>query len=89
MAQDSFEAGKLLSRHARHHRALRRRDEEREKAWSRDAFLSDLHKAARMTEEIKSEPGEAAALNRARQHAKEGKLISQEELDREFEADDE
>jgi hypothetical protein len=42
-----------------------------------------------MTEEIKEEPGEAAALNRARQHAKGGRLISQEELDREFEADDE
>jgi hypothetical protein len=89
MAQDNSEAGNLLSRHARHHRALRRRDEQREKAWNRDAFLSDLHRAARMTEEIKEEPGEAAALNRARQHAKEGRLISQEELDREFEADDE
>lgn len=42
-----------------------------------------------MTAEIRSEPGEAAALNRARKHAREGKLISQEELDREFEADDE
>lgn len=89
MEQDNSEAGKLLSRHARHHRALRRRDEQRERAWGRDAFLSDLHKAARMVEEIKSEPGEAACLDRARQHAKEGKLISQEELDRELEADDE
>jgi hypothetical protein len=42
-----------------------------------------------MTEEIRSEPGEAEKLNQARQHAREGKLISQEELDREFEADDE
>jgi hypothetical protein len=89
MAQKNAEANKLLSRHARHHRALRLRDEQREKASSRDLFLADLHRATRMTEEIRSEPQEAAALNRARQHAREGKLISQEDLDREFDADDE
>jgi len=89
MAQNNAEAGKLLSRHARHHRALKRRDERRERAWSRDVFLFDLHKARRMTEEIRLEPGAAAALNRARQQAKEGKLISQEDLDRELNADDE
>lgn len=89
MAQDNSEAGKMLSRHARHHRALRRRDEQRERIKGQDVFLSDLHRARRMTDEIRSEPEQAEALNRARRHAHEGKLISQEELDRELDADDE
>lgn len=54
-----------------------------------ERLMTKDHMATRMTEEIRSEPGEAEKLDQARQHAREGKLISQEELDREFEADDE
>jgi len=84
--EDKDAASRLLDRHGRHHRSLKQRDERREISWSRQA---DLHRASRMTEEIRSEPGEADKLNRARQHARERNLISQEELDRELDAGDE
>jgi hypothetical protein len=77
------------SRRARRLREIRRKHEQREQVWRRDMCLADLHKASRRaTAEIEADPKEAAALERARQQAREGKLISQEELDREFESDE-
>jgi hypothetical protein len=87
--KDEEAASKLLSRHERHRRSLRQRDERRERAWGRDDFLVDRRKATRITEDIRSEPGEADKLNAARRHAREGKLISLDELKRELDADDE
>jgi hypothetical protein len=77
------------SRRARRLREVKRKHEQRERTWSRDICLADLHKASRRaTAEIESDPKEAAALDRARQQAREGKLISQDELDREFESNE-
>jgi len=62
----------------------------RERPWTREHFMGDLHRVSRrLTAEIESDPKEAAALDRARRHAREGKLISQDEVDRELGADDE
>jgi hypothetical protein len=77
---------RLLSRHARHHRSLKQRDERRERA----LYLIDLRRARRRaTAEIEANPRELASLRRAVQQAHEGLLISQDELDRELAPDDE
>ncbi len=91
MAKD--EAAETLSNERRHHaqrrRELHRKDEEHERTWSGDTLLRDLRKVSRRaTAEIEADPQEAAALDRARRQARDGKLISQEELDREFESDE-
>lgn len=86
MAMESGRApDKLLSRHARHHKSLKQRDERRE----RSAHLGDLRRARRKaTAEIEADAQELAGLRRARQQAEEGELISQEELDRELTSED-
>jgi hypothetical protein len=77
------------SRRARRLREVKRKHEQREQAWSRDICLADAHRASRRaTAEIEADPKEAAGLDRARQQAREGELVSQEELDREFESDE-
>jgi hypothetical protein len=77
------------SRRARRLREIKRKDERRERDWGRNLCLADLHLASRRaTAEIEADPKEAAALDRARQQAREGDLVSQEELDREFESDE-
>jgi len=85
-AEEVFNEG---SRRARRLREVKRKHEQRERAWSRDTCLDDLHRVSRRaTAEIEADSKEAAGLDRARQQAREGKLISQEELDREFESDE-
>jgi hypothetical protein len=80
--------GRLLIRHERHHRALRQREERRERA-HREAFRAESRRPMTMTEEIRSEPGEAERLNLARRHAREGKLMPLAEFRRELAAEDE
>lgn len=59
-------------------------------AWTRDDFLHDLGRASRrVTREIESDPQQAAALDRSRRQAREGRLMSKEELERELTDDDE
>jgi hypothetical protein len=66
-----------------------RKDEDRERAWTRETFLSDLDKVSRRaTAEIEADPKQAKALDRAREQARAGNLISQEELDRRLNDDE-
>jgi hypothetical protein len=59
-------------------------------SWGRGEFMRDLERASRRaTQEIEADPAQAAALDRSMQQAREGHLISQEELDRELGDDDE
>jgi len=81
-------AGRLLTRHERHHRSLRQRDERRERA-RREVFRAEPRRPMTMTEEIKSEPGEAERLNLSRRHAREGNLMPLAEFRRELAAEDE
>jgi hypothetical protein len=65
-------------------RAARKEAQQPERDWTRDHFLADLNRVSRrITREIESDPAQAAALDRSREQAREGKLISQEEFDRE------
>jgi hypothetical protein len=77
-------------RRAQRKRQVKRKEEGREREWSRDAFLGDLYRISRRaTAEIESEPEQAQALDRAREQAREGNLVSQEELERRLNSDDE
>lgn len=54
-------------------------------AWGRDDFMHDLSRASRrLTAEIEADPEEAAALDRARKQSREGRRVTQDELDREL-----
>ena len=72
----------------RHQRSLRQREERRERARHKDLIGRSI-RAMTMTEEIKSEPGEAERLNLSRRHAREGKLMSLSEFRHELAAEDE
>jgi len=65
----------------RQRRAERNREEDRE--WDRDHFAHDLRRASRrITTEISGNPTEARELREARQQVREGRVTTQEELDR-------
>lgn len=90
--QDEDSRIRESTRVVRDRRREARRTEEEHNApmWSRDDFFYDLRRASRRaTREIESDPQQASALDRSRRQAREGKLLSQEELDQQLEADDE
>jgi len=88
--RDRGQEASSLALVARRRHEKNRREEEREREWSHESFFKDLHKASQLlTSEIEGDPAEAEALDRARQQAHEGKLVSQEELDQELGTDDE
>jgi hypothetical protein len=75
---------------ARHRRDISRKAERIEREWDREHFLRDLHRSSRcLTDDIAADPAQSLALTRAREQASQGKLISQEDLDREFHDDEE
>jgi hypothetical protein len=80
---------------AKVHSARRRRENRRkalriDQEWSRERRLRELRSASgRMTDEIATDHAQAQALTRSRAQAVEGHLISQEELDRVLQDDDE
>jgi hypothetical protein len=69
-------------------RNRRSRSPDANRPWGRDDFFNDLQRASRLTDEINAEPGAAERLRSAREHAREGKLITQAELDAELEKED-
>lgn len=76
-------------RRANQRRQVKRKQDEREKEWSRETFLDDLFKVSRRaTSEIEADPDQAQALDRAREQAREGKTVSQEELERRLNDDE-
>lgn len=75
---------------ARRRREISRRAVRIEREWGHEHRLRDLHTASRrITEEIAADSAQARSLTKSRAQAVEGKLISQEELDRALRDDDE
>jgi len=63
---------------------------QREENWSRGDFFHDLGRASRrITREIEADPHQAEALERSREQAREGRVISQEDFDKETSDEDE
>lgn len=70
-------------------RQVRRTQGGHDAAWAREDFFHDLGLASRrITQEIEADPGQAAALDRSQRQAREGKVISQEEMDAELASGD-
>jgi hypothetical protein len=87
------ELSDIRGRAGQHRREVHRKDIREERALHRDTYTSDVRRSKRAsrlaTAEIEADPAEVAGLRRATQQAQEGKLISQDELDRELQFDDE
>ena len=68
---------------------VRRQAAERSKEaheWTRDHFMHDLARASRrITQDIESDAAQASALDRSRQQARDGDLISEADFDAENE----
>lgn len=69
--------------------ARRREREHDQSPWTREHFMSDLALASRrVTQEIEQDTEQASALDRSREEARAGRVISQEDFDREMGEED-